>query len=193
MNSITDTRLLEDQDLLSQAQTGADGFGRLFDRFYDPLLAYAYRRTGDLEVAQDLVAAVFEDVLKQIHAFEWRGAPLSAWLYRLAANKVADYFRAHYRRVKVGLDEAETLESGLPPPDSNLHRAVTAAQLNRAIHQLSEADQQVINLIYFDELSREEASLIIGCRIDNVYVRLHRALKRLKEQLIAQGIDDDWV
>ncbi|MFQ5613907.1 MAG: RNA polymerase sigma factor [Anaerolineae bacterium] len=190
MNAV---KLIDDQALLTEAQTSAEGFGRLFDRYYDPLLAYAYRRTSDQEVAQDIVAAVFEDALRQINAFQWRGLPLSAWLYRLAANKVADYFRAYYRRSTVGLDEAAHLESELPTPEGHFQRAVALDQLNRAIYALSETDQQVINLIYFDELSREEAALILDCRVDNVYVRLHRALKRLKAQLGKQGTDYDWL
>ncbi|MFQ5578348.1 MAG: RNA polymerase sigma factor, partial [Anaerolineae bacterium] len=160
-----------------------EGFGRLFDRFYEPLLAYTYRRTGNLPAAQDVVAAVFEDALKQIGSFEWRGTPLSAWLYRLAANKVADYFRAMYRRPELALSGVAPIEAGDPPLEATLMRADRLAQLNRAIHALSGTDRLVINLIYFDALSREEAAQILGCTVNNVYLKLHRAIKRLKRQL----------
>jgi RNA polymerase sigma-70 factor, ECF subfamily len=191
MQTVTESRLLADQVLLAEAKAGADGFGRLFDHYYDSILAYAYRRTGIEEVAQDLVAAVFEDMLRAIQTFEWRGIPLSAWLYRLAANKVADYYRAVYRRPEVGLDQAADLAADSPSLDRRLHQALVRSQLNQAIETLSEADRQVIDLIYFDDLSREEAAEILDCRVDNVYVRLHRALKRLKTQLLQQGSSDD--
>ena len=181
---------VDDQTLLSDAQATPEGFGRLFDRFYNPLLAYAHRRTGNLPAAQDVVAAVFEDALKQIGNFEWRGTPLSAWLYRLAANKVADYFRAVYRRPELGLTGAAPIEAGDPPLEANLMRAERLARLNRAIHALSSADRLVINLIYFDELSRQEAALILGCTVNNVYLKLHRAIKRLKRQLEKESYAD---
>jgi RNA polymerase sigma-70 factor (ECF subfamily) len=181
----------DDHALLIDAQTSAEGFGRLFDRFYDPLLKYAYRRTGNLEVAQDVAAAVFEDVLRQIKSFEWRGLPLSAWLYRLAANKVANYYRAVYRWAELNLDEANPAGTDQAPLDARLLQADVSTQLNRAILRLSETDQLIINLIYFDELSREEAATILGCKVDNVYVKLHRALKRLKIELTREVTKDD--
>ncbi len=55
-----------DREMLIRAQTGTQGFGELFDAYYDRIYAFAYRRVGAREVAEDIASAVFEDALRGI-------------------------------------------------------------------------------------------------------------------------------
>jgi RNA polymerase sigma-70 factor (ECF subfamily) len=61
--------------------------------------------------------------------------------------------------------------------------------LHAALAQLSAKDRDIISLRYFEELSSEEVAEILGCSRQNVYLRLHRALGRLRQQLEVKG---DW-
>jgi RNA polymerase sigma factor (sigma-70 family) len=66
------------------------------------------------------------------------------------------------------------------------------SQLRQALHQLSAKDRDIIYLRYFEELASEEVAEILECSTQNVYLRLHRALKRLQQQLEKTECQVDW-
>ncbi len=70
----------DEHALMLRAQSSADGFGELFDRYYERIYAYAYRRIGTRVGAEDIAGCVFEDALRNIKKLRWQGKPLVAWL-----------------------------------------------------------------------------------------------------------------
>ena len=54
--------------------------------------------------------------------------------------------------------------------------------LKQALARLSPKDQEIIHLAFFEDLTTPEISTILGCRPANVYVRIYRALARLRKQ-----------
>lgn len=177
----------EERALAERARTSAEGFGELYDRFYDRIYTFAYRRTGNPEEAADVAAAVFHAALVHIRDFEPRDVPVSAWLYRIASHKLADHYRRRYRAAQIDLASVEQM----PADGADPFEAVTTQQqheaVNRALAMLPEGDQTVLSLTFFDDLSREQVAEVMGITVNNVYVRLHRALERLRRQLQAEG------
>lgn len=173
--------LSEEQELLARAQTGADGFGELFDKYYDKIYTYAYRRVGTRGIAEDIAACTFEDALKGIRRLHWEGKPIAAWLYRIASRRVAD----HYRLVKANPTtdiENVTSEAG-PSLAEDVEKSETRSAVRAALARLASRDREIIQLVYFDELETVEIAAIFNCNANSVYVRLHRALKRLRTLL----------
>jgi len=76
--------------LIEAAKLDPRRFAELYENYFEPLYAYVVIRVHDRADAQDIVAEVFHDALKNLARFEWRGVPFSAWLYRIAANAIAD-------------------------------------------------------------------------------------------------------
>jgi RNA polymerase sigma-70 factor (ECF subfamily) len=101
----------DERALLARAQSSSEGFGEFFDRYYDGIYAYAFRRVGSRETAEDVAASVFEDALKSIKRLRWQNKPLAAWLYKIAARRVADSYR-HPQNVE--LSEATIASSDGP-------------------------------------------------------------------------------
>jgi hypothetical protein len=62
--------------------------------------AYVERRVEIRAEAEDLVSDVFHQALANLRRYEWRGSPFSAWLFHIAANKIADRWE---RRREAGL------------------------------------------------------------------------------------------
>ena len=52
--------------------------------------------------------------------------------------------------------------------------------MRRGIERLAEREREIIRLVYFDELDGAQLAVTLGCATNNAYVRLHRALKKLK-------------
>ena len=169
-------KIIDDQQLLERAQTSAVGFGELFDAYFDRIYAYAYRRVGSRETAEDIAASVFEDALTGIKRVRWQGKPIIAWLYRIAARRVADYYRG--KRATESLDDLT--ESIGESVGDVLERDEEYGQVRRGIERLAEREREIIRLVYFDELDGAQLAVTLGCATNNAYVRLHRALKKLK-------------
>ncbi len=177
-------RPVDDRALLARAQSATAGFGELFDEYYDRIYAYAYRRVGARETAEDIAANVFEDALRGIKRLRWQGKPLAAWLYRIASRRVADFYRG--ARCDAPMDETIPARDGDPHDDAA--RAEEFAAVRRGMAKLSAADREIIRLVYFDEWRRDEIAAALNCTPNSVYVRTHRALKKL-ERILSDEIN----
>jgi RNA polymerase sigma-70 factor (ECF subfamily) len=169
----------DERALIERAQASAAGFGELFDAYYDRIYAYAYRRVGSVATAEDIAATVFEDALRAIKRCRWQNKPLSAWLHRIAARRVADF----YRRARGDADVGLVLSTREDDPASIVEHAEDFARLRRGLEKLEAKDREIIQWTFFDDLSGAEVAALLGCTPNNAYVRLHRALKRLREIL----------
>jgi RNA polymerase sigma factor (sigma-70 family) len=84
-------RSLSDEDLLASRDT--ECFGVFYDRHVRTVLGYFARRTGDPHAAADLTAETFACAIVAQDRYEPTGAPALAWLFTIAARRLADYHR----------------------------------------------------------------------------------------------------
>ncbi len=170
--------LRDERALLARAQSSAEGFGEFFDAYYDRIYAYAFRRVGSRDTAEDIAASVFEDALKGIKRLRWQNKPLAAWLFKIASRRVADQYRQP--------QHAELSDAAIATSDGPalaLEKEEEFAAVRSAMGRLGESDRELIRLVYFDELDRAEIAVILNCTSNSLYVRLHRALERLERML----------
>lgn len=80
----------DERQLIAAAQADPCRFAALYDLHFERVYAYVARRVGNRAEAEDVTAEVFQQALASLPRFEWRGAPFAAWLYRIAANAIAD-------------------------------------------------------------------------------------------------------
>jgi RNA polymerase sigma factor (sigma-70 family) len=85
LSALTDEELLGSDD--------PEAFGVFYDRHIRDLLGYFARRTGEPEVAADLAAETFASALVARRRFRPGGPPAAAWLYTIAARRLADLHR----------------------------------------------------------------------------------------------------
>lgn len=183
--------LFDERALLARAQKSVAGFGELFDAYYDRIYAYAYRRVGTRDHAEDIAASVFEDALRGIKRYQWQGKPLSAWLYRIASRRIADFYREAGKHGDVEIGSLDALSDG---PVAGLELAEEQGQVHRALSCLGASDREIIRLVFFEELDRSEVAALLNCTVNNVYVRLYRALQRLEKTLtdeVSDGSNDN--
>ena len=89
----------DERKALEAAQNDPGRFAELYERHFHQVYAYIGRRIQDRSEVQDLTAHVFQQALANIGKFKWRGAPFVTWLYRIAANAIADQVRRKSREV----------------------------------------------------------------------------------------------
>ena len=175
----------EERALVERAKADPQAFEELYTRYYGRIFAFAYRRVQSRELAEDITADVFMKALGGLAKFTWQGVSFSAWLYRIANNRITDQFRRGGRpgRVSVAVEDVKTLVDERPLPEDRILAALRRAEVEEALGKLSEQDQLVVTLTFFEELSSAEVAVLMGISVNLVYVRLHRALKRMRRVL----------
>jgi RNA polymerase sigma-70 factor (ECF subfamily) len=129
---------------------------------------------GRRQDAQDLTAEVFHQALAHLGRFEWRGVPFVAWLYRIAANAVADH---HQRAAR---------ERGLPaalPPEPPRQDTEHRVALYRAVRELPADQRRVLELRFGEERTTAEIAAALG-RSEGAVKQLQlRAVQGLRARL----------
>lgn len=176
----------DDRLLVDRAQRHADmeAFSILYRRYVGRIHGFAYRRSGSSAVADDVTSATFERALRSIGSFRWRGGGFPSWLFRIAANELADHYRRERRVSKAHETAAMTFmfDSETPFADE-----VDTSMLRAALDRLRPRYQQAIALRYLSGLSNEEAAGAMGISRPLMAVTLHRALASLRRALQAEG------
>ena len=171
-----------DEVLVERAKANLEAFGSLYERYVGPIYSYIYHRTGVVADSEDLTERVFMQALTHLEGYSYRGMPFSVWLYRIAHNSVANWYRDRARHKSVSLDEAllgpdsQDVEGGLGQVE-----AVTLVQ--RAVKGLAPDRQQILLLKFVEDLPHSEIGRIMGRSEGAVKALLHRTLRSLKEEL----------
>lgn len=175
-----------DEALVLEAQKGDLGaFGRVYDAYFDRVFRYVFARIGHRAEAEDLAADVFVKALQAIGSYSPRGAPFSAWLFRIAHNLVVDHLRRRARRPTEELDERLPLTG--PPPDEQVAQILTMDHVRDAMKDITDAQQRVIALRFAADLSIAETAQIMGKSEGAIKALQHSAVQALRRRLKHHG------
>ncbi len=185
---------LNDETALKLAAQGdQEAFGVLYERYVSRIYSYIYYRTGNQHDAEDLTARVFFRALRHVENYKDRGLPLSAWLYRIAHNLVANWHRDNSRRNEVPLDEILLVQHGGDLPEVVLIENEEKEKLLKVIHHLPADRQQLILLKFGEHLSNAEIGRVMGRSEGAVKSLYHRTLLSLRDDfnhLLISGTND---
>jgi len=187
-------RLDEEKEIVILCKTDPEVFSQLYELNYGPLLNYAIRRTGTVDVAKDIVAETFCKAVKNLQNYQWRNIPFSAWLYRIANNKVNQFFRdSRYKAVSL---EEMIEQNGIEPrSELDLEEVILAQEelevkhkqfmfYRQKVSELPIKYQEVLSLRFFENKTIKEISVILGKREGTVKSLLHRGVDRLKKEQV---------
>jgi RNA polymerase sigma-70 factor (ECF subfamily) len=149
-------------------------FTALFDAHFDPLLAYARRRTGELSDAEDLVAETFIVAWRRFDRLPERAEEQLPWLYGVARRLLANRRRSAGRRLRLFERLRSSFAVSTPP---------RAPDIGAALAALPERDQEILRLVALEALTHAEVATVLGITPNAVAIRIHRARKRLGDAL----------
>jgi len=182
----------EEKDLVKKAKIDSEAFGRLYDEYYSKIFGYVLKRTGNLEIAQDVVSETFLKALKNIKKFQWQSffgkKPLfGAWLYRIASNEIANFFR--HKKPAISLGSApdpvfgKDLFGEIVVAEQKLKDCQDFLLIQKEILGLPEKYQEVLVLRFFEKKQIKEIAEILGKREGTIKSLIHRGLKKLKQKM----------
>jgi RNA polymerase sigma-70 factor (ECF subfamily) len=169
----------DDRLLIEAAQADPARFVEIYDRYVDRIYAFVGRRTGNRATAEDITSHVFEQALSTIGRFEWRGLPVSGWLFRIASNAVADYWRERSR-------SADEPAPDVPDPRelADIDRRIA---LYQEVERLPDLQRHVIRMRFVEEKSIREVAAALN-RSEGAVKQLQlRALEKLRKSMGGHG------
>lgn len=155
----------------------------LYESHFERVARYIAVRTGDSTEAEDLASEVFVRALRSADSYEEKGAPMEAWVFRIAHNIVVDQLRKRDRRpASVPLDEAFSV-AGPDDPAREVVRMHEAEEVRAAMASLTDAQRQVVSLRFGGEMTSEEVARVVGKNPGAVRELQSAALKKLRTVL----------
>ena len=148
-------------------------------KYEGPLVRYAQRITGELELARDVVQETFLKLCRQDRA-EVEGH-LSQWLFTVCRNRALDVQRKERRMTTTTALDQRSSRAGADAPGAAAEQKDSMARVLQQLDRLPDNQQDVIRLKFQNELSYREISEITGLTVSNVGFLLHVGLKRLRE------------
>jgi RNA polymerase sigma-70 factor, ECF subfamily len=154
----------------------------LFDTYYPKIYNYGLIQLQEAHAAEDLASDVMLKVLESIPKYRSRGVPLSAWVFRIARNRIVDIRRRGSRRREVGLTDT-FVDGSSTAPHSAVERALDYGQVSLALSHLTQVQEQVIVLRFLKDLDVATVAQILGRSESAVKSLQFRALTSLRRTL----------
>jgi RNA polymerase sigma-70 factor (ECF subfamily) len=179
--------------LIARARSGdRPAFDELVRRTYADTYTLAYRLTGDEEDASDVVQDAYLRAFTGLKRF--RGdAQFSTWLYRITANCASTHLGKRSRRRHDELPDDYPLvdERVEIDPETQADRTVLRHQLNAAIGALPPKLRAVVVLRDIYDLPHDDIARELGISQSAAKVRLHRARRKLREDLFPRPDEEE--
>ena len=158
-------------------------FRAIYLAYYDEIWCYAMRR---------LPAKDAEGVVSDVFLVAWRRLDIvppsndvRLWLYTVARNCVANFHRGQARHRRL-IDRLTSSRPGTLAVDDPQDGTGDAVEVRAALAQLPAHDQEVLRLLFWEQLDQAEAADVLGITTNAVAVRAHRARQHLSRKLREQ-------
>jgi RNA polymerase sigma-70 factor (ECF subfamily) len=172
----TETHLIE-------AAAGGDieSFGELCRRYYAAMAAIAYAVLGDHQLAEDAAQESFARALVKIKSLKER-AKFAPWLAAICRNVAKDMVTTEAKQISANdISQVDKIE------DADEH----SRAIRRAIEKLPDSSKELVVLRYYDGLSYEQISSVLGISKASINGRLTRAKRKMADYLRKKGFPEN--
>ena len=194
---VTDSSTI--MDWVTDAKKGSrTAFERLIDVFHTDIFKTVYYRTRSQMDAEDITQDIFTQAYKNIAQLK-EVDRFKSWLYRIAINKVKDYYRKKKFHSVLGLfsepdhqiekEMQKQKETSDSPLDAVLKKDFWN-QLEQAMESLSKMEREVFMLRFMDHLGIREISITLKKSESTIKTHLYRSIDKLKNNALLKKLYD---
>lgn len=183
---------MREEQLIKEIRINPDKFEKIYNRHYQTIFNYCYRRTGDFDTSKDITSEIFLKAYLNIHKFKWKDIPILSWLYRIATNEINLFYRSQkysptfiseiYSNYSITVSLEDLVEEK-SNAEAKLHKDKQFVQVQDAIKELPLKYQEVISLKYFEQLKIKEIGTILNKKEGTIKSLLSRGISKLKEKM----------
>jgi RNA polymerase sigma-70 factor (ECF subfamily) len=161
------------RDIIAEAKTGSPrAIAELFERHATVVQRVAYRLTGNVQDAEDVVQDVFLGLPEALRTFDGRGK-FEGWLHRVATRTTL----MRLRRQRNEEEMRPSKQANAPSRDEDI---VTRLTLEAALGRLPADLRTVFVLNKMEGYCHREIAALLGIRAGTSEVRVHRAIRQLR-------------
>jgi len=173
-----------DAEVIGRARQHPEAFATLFDRHNRKIYAYAARRLG-AGLADDIAAETFLIAFVRRDGYDRTRADAAPWLYGIAANLIARHARAEARhlRAMARTGAVDVVEWDADAIAGRLDAAAVRDRLAEALAALPATEREVLLLVAWAGLSRQDAATALDIPAGTARSRLHRARTQMRAAL----------
>ncbi|MEL7144771.1 MAG: sigma-70 family RNA polymerase sigma factor [Bacteroidota bacterium] len=168
-----------DEKAIAQAKEDPKAFEILYKKYYAEIFRFVDKKVMDKNDTADIVSRVFVKSFNQIHHFQYKGIPYSAWLYRVAINEANQYFNNSKTRHVVIDDHLSSSIAFELNTDHDKQQLID--QLPAALNRLKPLEIELIELRFYEGMSYKQIGEILNMSENTSKVKTFRALKKLKK------------
>ena len=161
-------------------------FHEIVREYFDNLVFFIDRYVRDSTAAEDIAIDVFTQLVVNKHRYNFR-VSLKTYLFMIGRSRALDYIKHRSKIQTVELSEVPEIASDEPPLEEMLLADARKRAVNAALEQLSEEMRLAIHLVYFEDMSADEAAKVLKKNRKQVYNLLYRAKKQLRTILGEEG------
>ncbi|MEK7615651.1 MAG: RNA polymerase sigma factor [Patescibacteria group bacterium] len=156
-------------------------FEKIYDDFAPKIFKFCYFRVSSKEEAEDIASLVFIRAWDHI-AVGKEVTNVQGFLYRIANNLVIDFYRKNKDKRELSIDDPV---NPIDVPDKadfveQLDQRMLVQEIQGKLERLQDNYRDVIVMKYINDLSIKEIAEVLETSENNISVRLHRAIEKLK-------------
>jgi len=163
------------------AKKDRNAFALIYDKYFERIYLFIYKRVGDEAAAGDICQDAMLKAMFNIHKYEFRGVPFSAWLYRIASNEVNLYFRKKKKMLTVEVEEKHVKVLMHEVKIETIEIEDDQEKIISILNSLKPEYTEIIELRFFMEYSFKEIAEFYSITEANAKMRLYRILEKVKK------------
>lgn len=172
---------MDDKHLIAAAQKDRIAFGALYDKYFEQIYLFIFKRVQDEGVAGDVCQDAMLKAMANIHKYEDRGIPFTAWLYRIASNEVNLFFRARKKMLTVEIEDRHVKTVMTEIKLTTIEREEDQDKILKVLSNLKPEHAEIVELRFFMQYSFKEIAEFYDISEANAKMRLYRILDKIKK------------
>ena len=177
----TSKTYLSEREVIAAAQKDPQAFAPLYDKYFEQIYLFIFKRVQDEAIAGDVCQDAMLKAMFNIHKYEDRGLPISAWLYRIASNEVNLYFRRKKKMVTVEVEDRHVKEVMQELKIGKSEAEQDQEKLLKVLSNLKPEHTEIVELRFFMEYSFKEIAEFYNVTEATAKMRLYRILDSIKK------------
>jgi RNA polymerase sigma factor (sigma-70 family) len=172
-----------DQELLKLLQSGSNAnhaFTLLIKKYQEKIYYFVRRIVINHEDADDVVQNVFIKIWRNLDTFR-ADSSLFTWIYRIAVNESISFLKSKRLRTFISLDSVEASMIKSLNDDHFFEGSEIEKKLQEAVIRLPDKQRMVFNMRYYEDLTYEQISEIVGTSVGALKASYHFAAKKISE------------
>lgn len=190
---------LDEGQLIDGCKRGdQEAFGKLIEKYYQPLMKFFYKHLGEPRVCEDLTQDVALKLIENIEKYRpFPGVKFSTWLFKIAYNTYVDYLQRTLGKKECEFQEESFQETAfqetsgdqpLIPVEEIALAESEKRSLQKHLNQMPPQMKSLLVLRYFQEFSYVEIGQVMGLSPKEVKWKLHNALEKLRQTMTKEGM-----